>query len=93
MINKEEVRHISGLARIGMDDNDLEKFSAELSGVLDWIEQLKELDVDEVVPTAHITGMHNITREDKSETFSNRDGIIAGFPEEKDGYDKVKSVL
>lgn len=93
MISKEEVQHIAGLARIGVDEKDLEKFAADLSAVLDWISELKEVDVAGVEPTAHITGMENRMREDLLCEFENKAGITNLFPESKDGYGKVKSVL
>ena len=93
MISKEETKHIAGLARIGMDEKDIEKFSHDLSSILDFIEQLKEVDVTGVEPTAHITGLVNRLRDDFQHDFENKDGIKKLFPEEKNGYDKVKSVL
>lgn len=93
MISREEVKHIASLARIGLGKEEVEKFSHDLSAVLDWIDQLKEVDVENVEPTAHITGMDNISREDKNREFGNKEGIIKLFPEKKNGYDKVKSVL
>jgi len=93
MITKEEVQHIAGLARIGVEEKELEKFATDLSVILDWVEQLKEVDVTGVEPTAHITGMENMTKGDEEKDFSNKAGIIKLFPESKDGYDKVKSVL
>jgi aspartyl-tRNA(Asn)/glutamyl-tRNA(Gln) amidotransferase subunit C len=93
MISKKEVKHIANLARIGMGKRDVDKFSKELSSILDWVERLKEVDVTGVEPTAHIMGLVNITRQDKAEKFENKEGIVKLFPEEKGGYDKVKSVL
>jgi aspartyl-tRNA(Asn)/glutamyl-tRNA(Gln) amidotransferase subunit C len=93
MISEKEVRHIASLARIGLGEEEVEKYSKNLSAVLDWIDELKEVDVRNVEPTAHITGMDSISREDKSREFGNKENIIKLFPEEKNGYDKVKSVL
>jgi len=93
MISKDEVKHIAGLARVGLDEKEVEKYSKDISSILDWMEQLKEVDVTGVEPTAHITGLENIVREDKAASFENKGGIIKLFPEGKDGYDKVKSIL
>jgi aspartyl-tRNA(Asn)/glutamyl-tRNA(Gln) amidotransferase subunit C len=93
MITKEEVQHIAGLARIGTTEKEAENLAAEMSAVLDWIEELKEVDVAGVPPTAHITGMENRLREDRQCEFENKQGIIEMFPEKKDNYDKVKAVL
>lgn len=93
MISKDEVKHIASLARIGLDEKEIEKYAKDLSSILDWIEQLKEVDVSGADPTAHITGLENITREDKEREFGNKKEITRLFPESKDGYDKVKSIL
>jgi aspartyl-tRNA(Asn)/glutamyl-tRNA(Gln) amidotransferase subunit C len=93
MISKDEVKHIAGLARIGVTEKDMDKFSKDLSVILDWIKQLEEVKIEGVVPTAHISGVKNIMREDKVEEFFAKEKIIKLFPEEKDGYDKVKSIL
>jgi len=93
MIKKEEVKHIAELARIGLTDEEMEKYSQELSGILAWIDQLKEVDISGVEPTEHITGVKNVSRQDISHPFENREKIINLFPEEKNGYNKVKAVL
>lgn len=93
MISKDEVKHIAELARIGVSEEEIEKFSADLSSILDWIKQLEEVDIAGVEAISHITGLDNITRTDKTEEFDNASGIKKLFPEEKGGYDKVKSVL
>ena len=93
MISKDEVKHIAALARVGLNDAEIEKFSKDLSSILDFIEQLKEVDIEGVEPTAHITGLVNRMRDDITREFENKNGIVKMFPEEKNGYDKVKSVL
>ena len=93
MINKEETKHIAGLARIGANEKEIEKFSKDLSSILDFVEQLKEIDVSGVEPTAHITGLKNKSKKDEEKGFENISGIRELFPEEKNGYNKVKSVL
>ena len=93
MISKKEVKNIAALARIGVEEKDLEKLSHDLSAVLDQIDQLKELDVTDVEPMAHITGMKDVIREDKIDEFEETEKIVDLFPEKKDRYNKVKSVL
>lgn len=93
MLSKEEVKHIAALARVGLAEEDIEKFQKDLSSILDFVEQLKEVDISGVEPAAHITGLTNRLREDKVEEFENKAGIKKLFPEEREGYDKVKSVL
>ena len=93
MISKKEVKHIADLARVGVNEEEIEKFSKDLSSILDWMEQLKEVEVKNIEPTAHITGLENRDREDKVKDFENREEVVKLFPENKNGYNKVKSVL
>ena len=93
MINRDGVKRIANLARIGLDEKEIEKFVADLSSILDWVEQLEEADVKGVLPTAHIAGMDNVSREDRIFDFIEKKKIVELFPENKNGYDKVKSVL
>jgi len=93
MISKKEVKNIADLARVGINDEEINNFSQDLSSILDWMEQLNEVDVAGVEPTAHITGLENRIREDKESDFENKKGIVKLFPEEKNNYNKVKSVL
>jgi aspartyl-tRNA(Asn)/glutamyl-tRNA(Gln) amidotransferase subunit C len=93
VLSIEEVKNIASLARIGITDEEARKYQKDLSAILDWVEELKTVNVEGVEPTAHIIGMKNIMREDKAGEFGNVGEIKKMFPEEKNGYDKVKSVL
>ena len=90
---KKEIEHIANLARIGLSNSETEKCQKDLSAVLDWIKQLEEVDVSNIEPISHITGVENVMRDDRSTDFGKEEKIVKLFPEEKDNYDKVKSVL
>ena len=94
-ISLQEVERIAELARIGLTEKEKEKFSEELSAVLEYIEQLKEVDTSKVEPVSQITGSVNIFREDVAEDFNKEDRkiIISNFPEEREGCVKVKQVM
>jgi aspartyl-tRNA(Asn)/glutamyl-tRNA(Gln) amidotransferase subunit C len=95
MLSKEEILHIATLARIGLDEKDIEKYQTELSEILDYFKKLDELDVAGIEPIGHITGMQNVMRSDNQEDFGlpGKEAILKNVPEKKDGYIKVKSVL
>ncbi len=93
MIDKKEVKHVAALARIGTDDQDLEKFSKDLSAVLDWVGKLQEVDLENIEPIDHIVGIKNISRSDKSKECQEKEDIIKLFPDKKNRFVKVKSVL
>ncbi|MDD5397196.1 MAG: Asp-tRNA(Asn)/Glu-tRNA(Gln) amidotransferase subunit GatC [Candidatus Moranbacteria bacterium] len=95
MLSREEILHIATLARIGVSEEDVEKYQHDLSEILDYFKKLDELDVAEVEPIGHITGMQNRFRSDAYEDFGSigKEQILKNAPEVKEGYIKVKSVL
>ncbi len=63
-LSKEDVLQVAKLARIELTDAEVEKFQKQLSGVLDYIEQLSKVDTTGVHVTAQVTGLENVTRPD-----------------------------
>lgn len=64
-IDKETVKYVAHLARIELQDKELEKLSQQLHDILDFIDKLKELDIKNTNPTSHILPISNVLREDK----------------------------
>ncbi|MFZ2970258.1 MAG: Asp-tRNA(Asn)/Glu-tRNA(Gln) amidotransferase subunit GatC [Minisyncoccia bacterium] len=93
-ISIEEVEHISILARIELSSAEKKEFAGQLSDIVGYIDKLKEVDTENVEPISQVTGMVNVMREDvvKYSDGETRKGIIANFPEEQDGYIKVKQI-
>ncbi len=95
MLSKDEVQHIAALARIGLSEEEIEKYRKDLSSILDYFEKLKEIDTEKIEPIGHITGRFNSMREDEREGLdeTEREAILKNAPQLKDDYVKVKSVL
>ena len=93
MLTKEEVVKISKLARIELTEAEVEKFQKELSTVLDYVDELKKVNVEGLEEVSQVTGLVNVQREDKIEIADNREEILSQAPEVKDGYFKVKAIL
>jgi aspartyl-tRNA(Asn)/glutamyl-tRNA(Gln) amidotransferase subunit C len=95
MLNEEEILHIATLARIGLNEKDIEKYQHDLSAILDYFKKLNELSVEGVEPIGHITGMQNVFRSDRHEDFGSlgKAAIMKNVPDKKDDFIKVKSVL
>ena len=64
MLTEDQVRHISKLARIRLTDAEVKKFSKQLSGVLDYMDILNEVDTKNIVETSQVTGLKNVMEED-----------------------------
>ena len=95
MLSRDEVKHIALLARIGIKEEEIEKYQKDLSAVLDFFHELETVDTENVSPIGHITGMMNKARADQTIDFeqAGKDGIMKNVPEIKDGFVKVKSVF
>ncbi|MDD5291284.1 MAG: Asp-tRNA(Asn)/Glu-tRNA(Gln) amidotransferase subunit GatC [Patescibacteria group bacterium] len=94
-LTKEEIKHIADLARLELTDDELKKYGSQLSAVLNYINQLKEVDTTDIEPTAQVTGLENALREDVKEDWDKREGQEAfrQAPELESGQIKVKRVL
>ena len=97
-IDKKQVEHIAELSRINLSDKEKEKFSKELSQILDYFEKLKEVNTENVSPISQVTGIKNVLREDEEEKIEKqkrdkrRENILKNVPEKEGEYIKVKSV-
>jgi aspartyl-tRNA(Asn)/glutamyl-tRNA(Gln) amidotransferase subunit C len=92
-LSREEVEHVAELAKLGLSDEEVESFRAQLSDILDNVEILAELDTTNVQPMAHVTGVENVTREDVVTACLPRSSVLANAPDQEDGYLRVPVVL
>ncbi len=94
-ISSKEVEHIAKLARIKLTEQEKEKFTKELSSILSYIQKLKEVDTKNAKPIAQITGLENVTKEDKSQkgVESLRERILKQAPETKGNYFRTPKIL
>jgi aspartyl-tRNA(Asn)/glutamyl-tRNA(Gln) amidotransferase subunit C len=93
MLRQEEVVKIAKLARIELSPKEVEKFQRELSTVLDYVEELKQVNTEGVEEVSQVTGLINVQREDKVKVIEDREAIFKNAPDMKDGYYKVKAIL
>ncbi|MFQ6016080.1 MAG: Asp-tRNA(Asn)/Glu-tRNA(Gln) amidotransferase subunit GatC [Anaerolineae bacterium] len=92
-LSRAEVEHIAELAKLGLTEEEIEKFREQLSAILTYANRLQELDTEAIPPTAQITGLQNVMRPDEvSRSYSHED-ILANAPQEKDGFFQVHAVL
>jgi aspartyl-tRNA(Asn)/glutamyl-tRNA(Gln) amidotransferase subunit C len=89
----EEVKHVARLARLRLADDELEKMRTDLSRILDYIDMLKEVDVSDVTPTAQVSDLFNVMREDETRPALPREDVLANAPEQQDGMFRVKAIF
>ncbi|MFP4474394.1 MAG: Asp-tRNA(Asn)/Glu-tRNA(Gln) amidotransferase subunit GatC [Desulfatibacillaceae bacterium] len=80
-ITPEQVQHVARLARLDVDDDEVETFSRQLSAILDYVDALGQVDTEGVTPTSHAISLTNAFREDRVvESFAPED-ILENAPE------------
>jgi len=92
LISKKEVEHVAKLARLELTEDEKEKFTKQFSNILDYFNQLSEVNTENIEPMAHAIPMVNVMREDKAQLSYNREEILANAPLEEDGFFKVPRI-
>jgi len=92
-VDKTTVSRVARLARINIDDDRLEPMAQELSSIMNWIEQLNEVDTDAVEPLASVTGHALPMRDDIVTDGEMADQIVQNAPESMSGFFVVPKVV
>jgi aspartyl-tRNA(Asn)/glutamyl-tRNA(Gln) amidotransferase subunit C len=87
-----DVSYIANLARIDLTEEETRLFQGQLDQVLSYVEQLGELDVSNVEPTAHAMPLVNVLRDDTPQTSLDHDAVIANAPAARDGQILVPKI-
>ena len=92
-VTSQQVRHIAKLARIGMDDAQIEALVPELNNILGWVEQLAEVNTDGVEPLTAVIDQRLRLRDDVVNDGDIRDKVLANAPEAQHGFFAVPKVI
>jgi aspartyl-tRNA(Asn)/glutamyl-tRNA(Gln) amidotransferase subunit C len=87
VIDREEVLHVARLARLALEEEEIEPMARELSAVLDHVARIAELDLDDVAPTSHVVDVSGALRADEPRTCLPREVALAQAPAvSEDGF-------
>ena len=92
-IDDATVRNIARLARIKVDDAQAKKLEDELNGILQWVEQLNEVDTEGVDPMTCVTDMHAKMRKDVVTDGGYPQDVVKNAPEHTDQFFVVPKVV
>ena len=92
-LNREDVRRISFLARIRIDDTELDSLSVELNNIIGWIEQLSEVDTDGVAPMTSVTDMKMAKRTDSVTDGDVLEKVLTNAPDRVGDFYAVPKVV
>ncbi|KGJ19260.1 Asp-tRNA(Asn)/Glu-tRNA(Gln) amidotransferase subunit GatC [Paracoccus sanguinis] len=92
-IDPSEARKVAHLARIAVADDALPAFAAELNGILHFMEQLNEVDVDGIEPMTGVEPMRLKRREDVVTDGDQQAAVLANAPDAREGFFAVPKVV
>ena len=93
-ITNDDVRHLAQLSSLQMPDAEVESLRAGIEKIINYINQLDELDTDDVEPTYQVTGLQNGWRDDEIiDSSVSRQQLLALAAEQSDNCAKVPKVL
>jgi aspartyl-tRNA(Asn)/glutamyl-tRNA(Gln) amidotransferase subunit C len=93
MIDREQVRKVAHLARLELKAEEEEQLTTQLGSILEYFDQLSELDVSDVLPTTRAIDVSNITRPDELKPFGDREAILECAPDREDNFFKVPQIV
>lgn len=88
-----DIDHLATLSRLALTPEEKAKFSAQLGDVLGYIEQLKQVNVDGVEPTAHATPIFNVLQPDKPREGLSAEDALRNAPQQRDNMVVVPRVV
>ncbi|HWY80219.1 MAG TPA: Asp-tRNA(Asn)/Glu-tRNA(Gln) amidotransferase subunit GatC [Candidatus Sulfotelmatobacter sp.] len=90
---KLDITHIAKLANLSITKEDEKKLEKQLNETLTYIDKLQEVDTEKVQPTAHVTGLENVTREDKPSQSLTQEQALSNTKKYHKGFFVVDAIL
>ena len=93
-ISRDDVQHLAQLSSLQLDESEIDGLQQDIENILDYVEQLSELNTDGVEPTYQVTGLSNVWRDDTVIDSGVSREVLLGLPDEQtDQQIKVLRVL
>jgi aspartyl-tRNA(Asn)/glutamyl-tRNA(Gln) amidotransferase subunit C len=91
VIDRDQVLHVARLSRLALTDDEVETMTRELSGILEHVDRISELDLEGVEPTTHVVELENVVRPDEPRPSWPREQVLAEAPDPVEGAFRVPS--
>lgn len=92
-LSADEVRKVADLARLELSDADVDVMARQLSAIVDYINQLQQVNTDGIKPLAHALDLHDVFRDDVLGQSLSADEALANAPARKDDFYRVPAVF
>lgn len=88
-----DVKHVAQLAKLTLTEEEIKKFQSQLAQILEYINQLQDVDTSGVEETSQVTGLTNVFREDEVGECLSQDKALSNAKQQQAGYFKVPGIL
>ena len=92
-LDKSQVRKVARLSRLELTEAEVEKFTGQLSAILDYVEKMNELDTENIEPLAHCLPISNVFRPDRVEESLGTEKVLVNAPQRDGNFFKVPKIL
>jgi aspartyl-tRNA(Asn)/glutamyl-tRNA(Gln) amidotransferase subunit C len=93
MIDREQVRKVALLARLELSEAEESQLTSQIGSILEYVEQLSQLDVAGVEPTTRAIDASNVTRSDELRVYSDRAALLQEAPEPEGDFFRVPQIM
>lgn len=94
MLTKDAVKHVAKLANLPLSNAEVEKYSEQLSKILDYVEQLNQVDTSNIEPTFNVSGQANVLAKDEVGNCTlSADETLSNAPKKERGFFVTKGVF
>lgn len=93
MLSKEDIQRLASLSKLHLEEDKVEKYTQEIIGIIDFVEELQDVDTEGIDPTYHGNDLINIYREDEPVQSEYPQAMIANAPDHQDGFVKVPVII
>lgn len=92
MITSKDVEHVAKLARLALSEDEKRVYTDQLSRIIDYFGQLKQVDTEGVEPMSHALPVVNVMREDVIETPQGHETLLKSAPDKEDAFFRVPRI-
>jgi len=92
-LSREEVLHIARLARLGLTEDEVDRFREQLSNILENFEVLQQIDTSGIAPTAQSIALQNVVKSDEVADSLPPQQVLANAPRREGEFFRVRPVL
>lgn len=93
MISHEDVRYVARLARLRIEEDELDRYVSQLASIISHIDKIAELELEDVEPTTHVVRLSNVMRDDEVRPSVSREAALLNGPEVESGAFRVPPII